>query len=238
MSTLEWALHDAQTCALMGSYANGIFEYSLLFASCGAFLLLFSLFINYISGQGRAAFIGKTILFVTAHPDDECMFFAPCIQQLSRLCEVHLLCLSSGEQHRLQTYDTDRLPFLPLRPSNLSGDYYGQGDDRKKELRESCGTLGIWPTNVSVIDHRWLGSASVFSKPCSHLVTSFKASLPEPTPPPPPPRSFDMTSRKSFSVSVTQNINSCWLTPLYAAIHPIFLWCPLMGIILVSGQLY
>lgn len=36
-------------------------------------------------------------LFVTAHPDDECMFFAPSIIRLVELnASVHLLCLSEG----------------------------------------------------------------------------------------------------------------------------------------------
>lgn len=36
-------------------------------------------------------------LIVTAHPDDECMFFAPTIIQLMELkANVHLLCLSEG----------------------------------------------------------------------------------------------------------------------------------------------
>lgn len=36
-------------------------------------------------------------LIVTAHPDDECMFFAPTIIRLVELnASVHLLCLSEG----------------------------------------------------------------------------------------------------------------------------------------------
>lgn len=36
-------------------------------------------------------------LFLTAHPDDECMFFAPAILRLVELnASVHLLCLSQG----------------------------------------------------------------------------------------------------------------------------------------------
>ena len=38
------------------------------------------------------------VLFVIAHPDDECMFFAPTILALTRSgqYDVFLLCLSSG----------------------------------------------------------------------------------------------------------------------------------------------
>ena len=44
--------------------------------------------------NGRA----KNALVVTAHPDDECMFFAPTILQLVQEpnTKVHLLCLSTG----------------------------------------------------------------------------------------------------------------------------------------------
>lgn len=41
----------------------------------------------------------KRVLVVTAHPDDECMFFGPTIVALSKRdeCCVYLLCLSNGE---------------------------------------------------------------------------------------------------------------------------------------------
>jgi hypothetical protein len=39
----------------------------------------------------------QNILLVTAHPDDECMFFLPTLRQSQRArCKVHVLCLSTG----------------------------------------------------------------------------------------------------------------------------------------------
>lgn len=40
----------------------------------------------------------KRVLFVTAHPDDECMFFGPVILKLAQQsdCQMFLLCLSEG----------------------------------------------------------------------------------------------------------------------------------------------
>lgn len=40
----------------------------------------------------------KRVLFVIAHPDDECMFFGPVILKLAQRsdCEIFLLCLSEG----------------------------------------------------------------------------------------------------------------------------------------------
>ncbi|XP_014459346.2 N-acetylglucosaminyl-phosphatidylinositol de-N-acetylase [Alligator mississippiensis] len=69
-------------------------------------------------------------LLLTAHPDDEAMFFAPTLLSLGRLrARLWLLCGSSGN-------------------------YYNQGEIRKRELEESCAVLGIPPSNVAVIDHR------------------------------------------------------------------------------------
>lgn len=40
----------------------------------------------------------KRVLFIIAHPDDECMFFGPTIQYYTRKknCVVYLMCLSTG----------------------------------------------------------------------------------------------------------------------------------------------
>ncbi|XP_029030566.1 N-acetylglucosaminyl-phosphatidylinositol de-N-acetylase [Betta splendens] len=73
---------------------------------------------------------GIKALIVTAHPDDECMFFAPTIIRLSELnVSVHLLCLSEGN-------------------------YYNQGPDRQKELLNSCAVLGIPTSRVTIVDHK------------------------------------------------------------------------------------
>ena len=53
----------------------------------------------------NAAYGQRGILLVTAHPDDECMFFAPTILMLQQLidAEIHLLCLSSGKYKYFRT---------------------------------------------------------------------------------------------------------------------------------------
>lgn len=40
----------------------------------------------------------KRVLFVIAHPDDECMFFGPTILTYTKKknCEVYLMCLTTG----------------------------------------------------------------------------------------------------------------------------------------------
>ena len=65
---------------------------------------------------------------VTAHPDDEVMFFAPALLCLGEEFTIHILCLSTG-------------------------DYDGLGAMRKLELTKACAQLGIPPERVTVIDH-------------------------------------------------------------------------------------
>lgn len=70
------------------------------------------------------------ILFITAHPDDECMFFAPTILSYteSNPTDVYLLCLTRG-------------------------DYRNEGNVRTKELWKSCTRLGIPAQNVTMLDN-------------------------------------------------------------------------------------
>ncbi|XP_016332479.1 N-acetylglucosaminyl-phosphatidylinositol de-N-acetylase-like [Sinocyclocheilus anshuiensis] len=71
-------------------------------------------------------------LLVTAHPDDECMFFAPTVLKLvESQAAVYLLCLSTGN-------------------------YNSQGLQRKRELLESCAVLGIPSDHVTIIDYKEL----------------------------------------------------------------------------------
>ena len=50
--------------------------------------------------EDNKEFHGKNVLFVTAHPDDECMFFAPSIVRLARCAQVFLLCICTGKDKR------------------------------------------------------------------------------------------------------------------------------------------
>ncbi|CAL1289577.1 unnamed protein product [Larinioides sclopetarius] len=80
---------------------------------------------NFIKAKSK-------VLIVTAHPDDECMFFAPTILNLLRQdCCVYLICLSSGG-------------------------FYDESFIRKKELRKSCKILGIPAGNLIIIEHSQL----------------------------------------------------------------------------------
>ena len=49
-----------------------------------------------IFSNKHVGLIGKRTLILTAHPDDECMFFSPAIIQLCKTSEVFVLCTTSG----------------------------------------------------------------------------------------------------------------------------------------------
>ncbi|KAJ7333774.1 hypothetical protein OS493_015865 [Desmophyllum pertusum] len=101
-----------------------------LFAVILSSLLIIS-YCRQLNLQENKKFEFDKILVITAHPDDECMFFSPSILNLRRCSTVHLLCLSTGN-------------------------YYQQGETRKQELLSSCGILGIPSSHVTVIDNRYL----------------------------------------------------------------------------------
>lgn len=92
------------------------------------------------------SFSADKVLLLTAHPDDECMFFAPTLISLAKTNEdVYTLCLSTG--------DAD-----------------GVGDTRRAELEASLDVLGVGGAKRWIVDHpcvRFLLSASV-----SHLLYS------------------------------------------------------------------
>ena len=65
-----------------------------------------------------------SVLLVTAHPDDECMFFTPSIRSfIEEGYSIDLLCLSRGN-------------------------YDGQGEIRAKEVSKSASILGIRETFI------------------------------------------------------------------------------------------
>mmetsp|Transcript_3735 Transcript_3735/g.23495 ORF Transcript_3735/g.23495 Transcript_3735/m.23495 type:complete len:256 (+) Transcript_3735:352-1119(+) len=71
---------------------------------------------------------GREVLLVTAHPDDECMFFAPTVLALhDQAIPLHLLCLSRGN-------------------------FDGMGATRLVELQEAALGLGVAPERTSVVD--------------------------------------------------------------------------------------
>ncbi|EHK46626.1 uncharacterized protein TrAtP1_005402 [Trichoderma atroviride] len=73
----------------------------------------------------------KNVLIVTAHPDDECLFFSPAILGVldrNRAINGGLLVMSTGNN-------------------------YGLGETRKQELKGSCSALRINPSRCEALDH-------------------------------------------------------------------------------------
>ncbi|BFF89386.1 N-acetylglucosaminyl-phosphatidylinositol de-N-acetylase [Drosophila madeirensis] len=69
------------------------------------------------------------VLLVTAHPDDECMFFGPLIYSLTQRdnCQVYILCLSNGNHEQ-------------------------QAKLRREELWRACIKLGIPESNIVLMN--------------------------------------------------------------------------------------
>ncbi|KAJ3426771.1 n-acetylglucosaminyl-phosphatidylinositol de-n-acetylase [Anaeramoeba flamelloides] len=117
---------------------------------------------------------------IIAHPDDECMFFTPTINAfLSRGIKVYVICLSSGN-------------------------YYGKGEIRKRELILSCNTLGIPASRVYIEDSPKLQDGAEWN-PSDGVIAIRKAF-----------RSFDILpdfilSFDSFGVSGHKNHKSTYL---------------------------
>ncbi|KAK5582056.1 hypothetical protein RB653_003638 [Dictyostelium firmibasis] len=79
---------------------------------------------NHIDDDNNSTLIKRNILFVIAHPDDECMFFTPTIQHYTNIGnEIFVVCLSNGNA-------------------------VGLGKIREKELVDSCIDMGIKKENV------------------------------------------------------------------------------------------
>jgi N-acetylglucosaminylphosphatidylinositol deacetylase len=70
---------------------------------------------------------GQRVLLLTAHPDDECLFFAPTLLSLRAEVELYSLCLSVGDAE-------------------------GLGRTRRVELQSSLDVLGIEEDKRWVVD--------------------------------------------------------------------------------------
>jgi hypothetical protein len=101
---------------------------SLLCPSLVIFLISVSLSLMHSSAVPPSH---SRTLFVIAHPDDEAMFFAPTILSMHNRSQLHLICLSVGNND-------------------------GLGKVREKELYKSCAVLGIPEERVRIYDEEGL----------------------------------------------------------------------------------
>ena len=119
---VSFLLTSAADCLNMFSAALYVLLPSIILAS------LFNS--NELFNTTELAIESQNILLVTAHPDDETMFFAPTILSLTRKTSINLfhLCLSSGNAD-------------------------GLGEIRKEELANSLDVLGIHRDKRWIVDH-------------------------------------------------------------------------------------
>jgi N-acetylglucosaminylphosphatidylinositol deacetylase len=91
------------------------------------YVFLFGVTLSFMLRSSLVPSSHSRTLFVIAHPDDEAMFFAPTILFMHDRSQLHLICLSSGNND-------------------------GLGKVREKELYKSCAVLGIPEERVRVYD--------------------------------------------------------------------------------------
>lgn len=95
------------------------------------------------------------ILLLTAHPDDECMFFAPSILAFNTG-------RPSSHEEREPSNSVASEKSSELFSLCLStGDADGLGMTRRKELEQSLRILGIPPTNSWVIDNSYVSDNQI-----------------------------------------------------------------------------
>lgn len=87
-------------------------------------------------------------LIVTAHPDDEVMFFSPTILNLIGAgWDVTGLCLSTGKPHSWTPVKTKAF---------FAGNSEDLGQSRKEEFIKSYAALGVPAENLEIIDHPYV----------------------------------------------------------------------------------
>ncbi|KIL57088.1 hypothetical protein M378DRAFT_133511 [Amanita muscaria Koide BX008] len=94
------------------------------------YILVFAVLLGVLKSPKHSnnVFSGSRVLLLTAHPDDECLFFAPTVLALADDAQVYSLTLSVGNAD-------------------------GLGQVRKQELQGSLDILGIIPGRRWTVDH-------------------------------------------------------------------------------------
>ena len=145
-------------CRLKLEEALELLIYSFVIFICLNALLYF-LIHRYRNGKSKFRLLRPTklpehvsrVLLVTAHPDDECMFFGPTLIALKKRknCRIFVLCLSRGEIK--STGLCSPLYYSYNESFPLTGDFEKQGYLRKDELWSSCGVLKIKPQDITLM---------------------------------------------------------------------------------------
>ena len=104
-SSFQFLFRPTVTAKMNGydisSYANS--KASTVIIAVYLFLFVIVVLYCFVARRNRAwmEFSGKRVLLITAHPDDECMFFGPVIYHACKVASsFSLLCLTKGKQER------------------------------------------------------------------------------------------------------------------------------------------
>lgn len=123
---------------------------TVLYGICGVLIIL-----AYIWSResNSPLVIEKVVLLITAHPDDECMFFGPSVTAMVQAgVTVHILCLSTGN-------------------------YYGIGDKRRDEFYRSCKRMGVDRSNCHVVDDPLLPDGPTQAWDIDYVIKTFEKYL-------------------------------------------------------------
>lgn len=102
--------------------------------------------------RGHARHFHGSAILVTAHPDDEAMFFAPALLALSSTLQLHVLCLSTGN-------------------------YDGLGALRAVELPRACACLGVPAERVRIVEDPLLQDGPATDWPAERIADIVEAEL-------------------------------------------------------------
>ena len=81
------------------------------------------------------------VLFVTAHPDDECMFFTPTIVAVKNFTDAHILVLSNGGYDGLG----------PERTAEMTAAARQMGFETHKVVNDERIADGPWSWNATIV---------------------------------------------------------------------------------------
>ncbi|KIK70682.1 hypothetical protein GYMLUDRAFT_287284 [Collybiopsis luxurians FD-317 M1] len=127
--------------------------------------------VELTSASGSSARAPQRVLLVTAHPDDECLFFAPTILALTRSWQLDAISVNNeeerisetGSETKQGTYGQDEYRQNQGTGENQvfslclsTGDASGLGHIRRLEYEKSLDVLGIRQGNRVVLDDPYL----------------------------------------------------------------------------------
>lgn len=95
MEAPTWGMWQVDSQTILSFLKSLVLYYVMMCAGLYVFVML-----RIVTPSNKTIPRGSKILIVTAHPDDECLFFAPAVTEMVHSNSVHILCVTSGEYVR------------------------------------------------------------------------------------------------------------------------------------------